>query len=571
MTLSRRGALKFTLSATAMVGLGAAAATPKVSADGLQLATVNVKDYGANGDGTTDDTAAIHAARDAAGVGGQIVIPPGTYLVGRLTASVAGQTWWLGEATLIGPDTGRFINVSAKEVTIRGAGPSKTTLKSSSPDGVVELAGASDITIADLTVESTATGSSAIGIAASHAGLQKRVSITNCRIIGTTNNAVRFPSAVEGLTFTDNFVEDCAAGFTLYAPTEASGLISTQINLSRNHFRNVGSVNLQLYGNANNPGVSTIVGVEISGNDLRDFAQTGADGPIPIEPTGVTNIRIANNTIEGPATRGISTGNNVYMIITGNTIRGQSFYAFELNGGRHISIVGNTVENCATLAVETADPRRSVRLTDIVIANNNYAGSGRSSAFSTDAIHLRYARRARISANVFTDWQHLRSAVRIGDAAIPVPEDCVVEGHEFVISDKNTPLRTVHIRSAIRTTVMRNTLRISRDLVSGDNHTCAIMAQIDPQSAGTLIDGNYIVFTGSVFAAPGASGVGNNSAPPPAPCAGLTVRRNHIANGPRGLNLYTSSADLVVDDNATSTCAAGDNIPTTATVVRTQR
>jgi len=41
----------------------------------------NAKAYGATGNGTTDDTAAILATISAAGVGGVILFPPGSYSV----------------------------------------------------------------------------------------------------------------------------------------------------------------------------------------------------------------------------------------------------------------------------------------------------------------------------------------------------------------------------------------------------------------------------------------------------------------------------------------------------------
>lgn len=53
-----------------------------------------VKAFGAKGDGTTDDSSAVHAARDAAGVGGVVYFPaPGTYIVDNLTATIDRQTW----------------------------------------------------------------------------------------------------------------------------------------------------------------------------------------------------------------------------------------------------------------------------------------------------------------------------------------------------------------------------------------------------------------------------------------------------------------------------------------------
>jgi len=52
---------------------------------------VNVKSYGAIGDGTTDDTTAINAAITAAGTDGTVFFPKGTYLVSSTLQMLSGQ------------------------------------------------------------------------------------------------------------------------------------------------------------------------------------------------------------------------------------------------------------------------------------------------------------------------------------------------------------------------------------------------------------------------------------------------------------------------------------------------
>jgi hypothetical protein len=52
---------------------------------------VDVKDYGATGNGVTDDTTAIQAAINGAGVGGAIYFPPGTYLVSSTITCLNSQ------------------------------------------------------------------------------------------------------------------------------------------------------------------------------------------------------------------------------------------------------------------------------------------------------------------------------------------------------------------------------------------------------------------------------------------------------------------------------------------------
>src|SRR6266496_2044581 len=53
---------------------------------------VNVKMFGATGDGTTDDTTAINNAITAAGTGGKVYFPAGTYRVGSV-APLSQQSW----------------------------------------------------------------------------------------------------------------------------------------------------------------------------------------------------------------------------------------------------------------------------------------------------------------------------------------------------------------------------------------------------------------------------------------------------------------------------------------------
>lgn len=76
---SRRSVLRSALAVSGIAVSATAVSTGDATALAADAGWVNVKDHGAQGDGTTDDTAAIQAALDACGPGNITVLPAGVY------------------------------------------------------------------------------------------------------------------------------------------------------------------------------------------------------------------------------------------------------------------------------------------------------------------------------------------------------------------------------------------------------------------------------------------------------------------------------------------------------------
>jgi polygalacturonase len=111
--------------------------------------SVNVKDYGATGNGTTDDTAAIQRAIDAvAASGGTVIFPAGTYkclnVRAKSNVNLVGN-----EATLIKSattsDTSAVINVSGEETTVT----SKLAIDTKVGTATIEVASAKNFAQGD--------------------------------------------------------------------------------------------------------------------------------------------------------------------------------------------------------------------------------------------------------------------------------------------------------------------------------------------------------------------------------------------------------------------------------------
>lgn len=112
--------MKFTASAAALGVLG----TGTSSAQG----ELNVKDFGAKGDGKTVDTEVFQEAMDAAAGGGTVYVPPGEYLVAQVLVPEKTTVYGEGHASTVLhapwdldalPKTEIFLMKRVDDVTIR--------------------------------------------------------------------------------------------------------------------------------------------------------------------------------------------------------------------------------------------------------------------------------------------------------------------------------------------------------------------------------------------------------------------------------------------------------------------
>jgi hypothetical protein len=369
MTLPRRDALKYLFSAPALGALMAAATQPKVSADGLQLTAANVMDYGATGDGTTDDTAAIHLTREAAGVGGRVIIPPGTYIVSGLTASVAYQMWELSDDAVVKMQVGaaRILSITGLGVSVVGGifdGANGKVRDNWSQNGI-EVA-ADGVTIRNATVQN----SPVFGICAFN---RNRLSISGCTLINNylggifIQNSLAGPSDLYDISITHNLVKSSSG-------QDASGIA--------------------VRGESTIQRVNRVV---ISSNTVTlPYNQSGETGGIAV--TNGVDWTVGNNIVTG-GFLGITCPNPRKATISDNRVRGFSEVGIEIPGAVDgVTITRNFVDPDGTSAGSGIQASAG-EVNDVRIVGNtiqNFLADGYLISFSSGSV----SRQITINGNV---------------------------------------------------------------------------------------------------------------------------------------------------------------------------
>jgi hypothetical protein len=176
-------------------------------ADSVVQWGVNVKDYGAVGDGAADDTAEIQAAIIDAPVGGTVYFPEGTYKVS--SAIVVDQS-------------------------VRLSGTGASTLKLNALINILSVEDTSDVVIDGLRFDGNRTALGGNGYAAVYLTDVSQVAVRNCTFTDTQSAALTITRGASIWVSGNRFSEIYDSGVRLEDPT--SGEFNDYIWITENHF-----------------------------------------------------------------------------------------------------------------------------------------------------------------------------------------------------------------------------------------------------------------------------------------------------------------------------------------------
>lgn len=289
---------------------------------------LNAKDFGAVGDDTTDDTAALASAFAAGAAQGRtVVIPPGTYRVDQPAISnctVRG----MGRASVLkrkeGATQNRCLRVTGDYVTIR-----------------------------DLTLDGNGSSSGASNDGVLHMGATgiSHLTVENCWVRNTRTHALRITDTAGHIRVVNNLIEygSVNGGYGIIMNSQTGGaptFIDDVAVMGNTLVRSGGGGYGMMIRGSDDHVTRKMENVRIIGNRV-DHMNNPTSG-LAIE-TWSDHAVIANNTITGGGF-GISYS-GARGAIVGNVIRDIDGPGIEAAAGfdsSHVTCVANVVEDCLT-------------------------------------------------------------------------------------------------------------------------------------------------------------------------------------------------------------------------------
>jgi parallel beta-helix repeat protein len=379
-TATRTAAPAQTIAPTPRPTQTATVASPPANA-------VNVTAHGARRDGTTDDTAAIHRARDAAGSGGTLYFPGGTYVVAKLQANVAGQQWWLDPSATLRLRSGANTDViflAASDVTLRGGKIDGNRAAQTSSGTCVVITG-QRVAVREVEIAECRGWGIYIYGADNAQLVRNHVHDTYGGAIfadddGSTgaNNTL-----IDGNTIKRTLNKE-AGGITVHGNN--STIASSGARITNNYVEGVGQISIEVFGLApdsfiqGNRTFGGMMGISVDKSDRTvvtgntvTAAPTNSWGYwLGLEIAGASNVMLSGNTVDGnnaAGAVGVSVTNTSpqFNMITGNTIYRTTKGVFLGRGANNNTIIKNRIETFSARGIEVAGDHTTI--TENVIVN----------------------------------------------------------------------------------------------------------------------------------------------------------------------------------------------------------
>jgi parallel beta-helix repeat protein len=318
----------------------------------------NVRDFGAKGDGATNDYTAIQAALTAAASagGGVVFFPEGTYMIGTvLTVSNNTTVAGVGASSIIKQTAG--FNGPAIQNNDTVSGNTTICLRDLKVDGNkqngVNIAGAWGIYFTRVTYSSienvTVTSARSDGIALEYC---KFTTVRNC-VVTSCNKPGIYLSGSDRCKVIDNVMASnllCGISvgsgwYNVISGNHASGHSSGDIALGRDSQYNVVSSNCVSFINTSGEVVGTTAGYTLPYQAEHAGSVASYDGTDATTLYSASNNVIANNIVTGGSGSAVQLVGGFGNTIENNVISQCGSYGITLNGSTKNLVRSNRISN----------------------------------------------------------------------------------------------------------------------------------------------------------------------------------------------------------------------------------
>ena len=531
--------------------------------------SVSVKDFGAVGDGVTDDTAAVQAAITYVGIaGGDVLFPPGTYLCASLSL--------LANVRLLGK------NKSA-------------TLKSSITtafNAFITVDGVSNVCFENLTIDiNLGVGTDGFGVVAilhkTTSVAANDLSILSCNFIG---NVIR-PYYDNRCSIASRrvLIQNCyflgkntltpkpppfgqTSGALRFLSATGCGDWKIIDNLSRycGGFVQIRHFSVQAF--------DLFDSVVCTGNSITDILNDPNIGSSPYELFCITGLTVTGNTIYSGG-RGYCAAYVKDAAYTGNTAYNQTIYFMEMQCSDGVTINDNAAYNCKTFLADTSTGIPGSK--NIVVSGNSIVGGNIGevgySNYGVNAYTIAVVNGTSgyenwiISNNIFSGQQYCSGSIRVDGAATLNFE---ISDNIFIQSEETALPYAVLYNKGSDIVIRNNQIKRPANVSDITTLTSGIFPFIAVVGGGggsnVIVEDNIIQWTGTDTRTGGRNsgviGIGNNAAAAAlADCQVLTNKLYGAYAYP--LLLQINSGDTVVYNNDVSQ-ATGTSVLNAAIVYR---